>query len=111
MGSVFLTGEHRPYNKSEAVFTRVMPNHDFHPLKGEWGAWELTGRFSYVDLNSKEIRGGKEGNLTLGLNGYLSRNLEVMANWIRVRVEDRDTHPQIGTGEADIYQVRFQIAF
>jgi phosphate-selective porin len=72
---------------------------------------EPTARFSYVDCNSKEIRGGEEGNLTLGLNGYLSRHLQVMLNWIRARVKDRDTHPRVETGEADIYQARFQIAF
>lgn len=110
-GSVFLTGEHRPYKKSEAVFTRVKPNHDFRPLKGEWGAWELTGRISYVDLNDKKIQGGKEFDITLGVNGHLTSNLQVMFNWVRAWTKDRGTDPALERGKANIFQGRLQLAF
>ena len=110
-GSFLLTGEHRPYKKSEGVFSQIKPKHDFCPLKGTWGAWELAARYSYIDLNDKNIQGGKEGNLTLGLNGYLNSYLQVMFNYIRVRVDNSSTSPPVNGGNADIFQTRFQVAF
>jgi phosphate-selective porin len=59
---------------------------------------EAALRFSYVDLNGKSIRGGREHNLTAGLNWYLTE-------------KNRETPPLIEDGIADILQVRFQIIF
>jgi phosphate-selective porin len=47
-GSWFLTGEHRPYDTSSAVFSRIDPRKSFPPWKGGWGAWELASRISGV---------------------------------------------------------------
>ena len=60
-GSVFLTGEHRIYNRSNGTFSRLIPYQVFEPLKGKGfggGAVELGVRYSLVDLNDKDIRGG-----------------------------------------------------
>jgi phosphate-selective porin OprO/OprP len=111
LGSFFLTGEPRPYNKSQGVFSRVKPRHDFHPFRGGWGAWELAARYSFLDLNDKDIQGGREKNITLGLNGYLNSYLQVMFNYIRIKVDGRGTTPPVGSGNADIFQTRIQLAF
>jgi phosphate-selective porin OprO/OprP len=111
LSSYFLSGEHRNYNTKSGVFTRIKPKHPFHPTKGGWGAWELGIRFSYVDLNNKGVNGGKEHNLTAGLNWYLSTKTRFMFNYIRALVEDRQNRPSIEDGSADIFQARFQIAF
>ena len=70
--SFFLTGENRKYNTTDGVFMNIHPHRNFDPLKGKWGAWELAARYSYINLNnsSGEINGGKEDNVTLGLNWY-----------------------------------------
>ncbi|MBN1102285.1 MAG: porin, partial [Deltaproteobacteria bacterium] len=109
-GSWFLTGEARKYERSKAVFAGVDVNHGFHPLEGGWGVLELGLRYSYLDLNDREIRGGREKNLTLGLNWYLYPEVRLMANYIRARVEDRASPPVDG-GSANIWMIRFQLAF
>ena len=109
-GSYFLTGEHRNYNASSGVFSRVRPKHNFRPLKGGWGAWELGLRYSYIDLNDDDIKGGKESNFTAGLNWYLSPNYRLMFNYVRANVKDRAI-PQVENGRAHIFQARFQIAY
>jgi len=106
-GSYFLTGEHRNYNRSLGVFTGVTPKQGFHLFDEGWGALEMACRFSYVDLNDKAINGGKESNLTLGLNWYLNEKSRFMFNYTHARVTDR-VDPPIDNGRANIFQMRFQ---
>ena len=110
-GSYFITGEHRNYGRQSGTFYSLEPKHDFRPFKGGWGAWELTSRFSYIDLNSEAIRGGKEFNFTAGLNWYLNKKTRFMFNYIRAKVKDREIPPAVEDGSADIFQARFQIEF
>ena len=109
--SYFLTGENRIYGKRNAAFVRMVPRQDFGFGKDGWGAWELAMRYSSINLNDNRIQGGKEQNHTLGLNWYLSRDLRFMFNYIRAEVKDRRTTPTVPDGDADIFQVRFQIEF
>jgi phosphate-selective porin OprO and OprP len=109
-GTLCLTGEDREYNTSEGVLRSITPRRNFDPFRGGWGAWEIAARYSYIDLNSSGINGGKEGNLTLGLNWYLNPNLRLMFNYICAFVED-GANPAVDRGRASIYQGRLQIAF
>jgi phosphate-selective porin OprO and OprP len=109
-GSFFLTGESRPYDRDRAIFSQLKPLHAFRPWCGEWGAWELGLRYSYVDLNSGDIQGGKEKNITFGLNGYLSTNLRLIFNYVHARVEDL-AEPGGDHGTLNIFQGRFQVVF
>ena len=106
--SWFLTGEHRNYNRAIGVFTGVEPQPSFHPTKGEWGAWELAFRHSYVDLNDGDIYGGKESNFTVGLNWHHNRNVRLMFNYIHAYVKDRAS-PPVENGRSHIFQVRVQL--
>ncbi len=45
----FFTGEARGYNPATARWDRVKVNNPFD--KGGWGAWQLVGRFDYLDLS------------------------------------------------------------
>lgn len=82
----FLTGEHRPFNRKLAQIDRIMPKHEFNPWASDcdsgWGAWEVAGRFSYVDLNDKNIRGGQMHDYTAGLNWYLNPYWKIQFNYI-----------------------------
>ncbi len=109
-GSFVLTGEHRSYDTANAIFAGITPRRNFNPPQGAWGAWELAARYSYIDLNSHGIRGGEEGNITLGLNWYLHPNLRLTFNYISASVNER-TNPTVDHGRVNIFQGRFQIAF
>ena len=109
-GSFFLTGESRRYNIARATFTPEEPQHGFRPRKGNWGAWEVALRYSYIDLNDEGIKGGKERNITVGLNIYFHRKIRLMFNYVHARVEDR-AEPMIHDDSANIFQTRFQITF
>ena len=105
--SYLLTGEHRRYKNSDAVFTRVQPKRNLS-LKGDrgWGAWELALRYSAVDLDDGLIRGGKEEDYTLGLNWYLNPNTRVTWNYVHALI-DHDLYD----GALNIFQTRFQVDF
>jgi len=96
-GSWVLTGESHEYKKG--VFKGL-------PISRPGGAWELTARFSHVDLDDGKVQGGKERNITLGLNYHVNRHLRIMTNYIKVHSERR--------GKADdprILLVRAQLTF
>ncbi len=110
-GSYFISGEHRNYGTLSGTFYRLEPRQDFHFREKGWGAWEVAARFSYIDLNSEGIRGGREANFTAGLNWYLNPKTRFMLNYIWTRVKDRETPPPVDNGRANIIQARFQIEF
>jgi phosphate-selective porin OprO/OprP len=67
-----LTGEIRRYNESEAYFEPISPA---RPLfSGGPGAFELVLRYSYTDLKSGTIDGGRFWRLTPMLNWHLTNN-------------------------------------
>jgi phosphate-selective porin OprO/OprP len=109
--SYFLTGEHRIYGKRSGAFFRQIPRQDFSFGEGGWGALELALRYSYINLNDNRVQGGKEQNLTLGLNWFLSRKVRFMFNYTRAEVKDRGKTPVVPEGDADIFQMRFQFEF
>ncbi|MFO1040356.1 MAG: porin [Planctomycetaceae bacterium] len=80
----FLTGEHRPYDRKAGAIDRVIPQHNFGPWNGDcgWGAWEVAGRYSYIDLNDQNIRGGQMSDYTAGLNWYLNPYWKIQFNYI-----------------------------
>ena len=78
-GSYVLTGESRSYGGGS--FGGVTPT-------SPSGAWEVAARFSQMDLEDSGVMGGKQENITLGLNHYVSSNLRFMANLIRTDIEN-----------------------
>ena len=63
IGSWFVTGESRPYDRTAGVVRRVVP-------KGRWGAVELTTRFARVDLDDGLVQGGRYNRLEVGANWW-----------------------------------------
>jgi phosphate-selective porin OprO/OprP len=121
----FLTGESRTYNRTYGVFDRVTPFTDFFTLGRHggfcgWGAWEIAGRWSYVNLNDPNaaplpgIAGppavpnpGSMNNATLGLNWYWNAYSKVQLNWIHSFL---DTEAN-GDSDCDIFGARYQLEF
>jgi len=106
----FVTGEHRNYTPEYGNFGRTQLKSTFDPAGGAWGAFELAARVSYLDLNDRGVRGGRLFDVTGGVNWYLWSNVRVMANYIHSILRDRGTATP-GTGDGDIFEMRFQFDF
>jgi phosphate-selective porin OprO/OprP len=99
----FITKEHRPFINSYSTFGRLKPkNNVFNSEKGI-GAWEVALRYTNTDLNSKNIMGGEQGDITLGLNWYLNPATRIMLNQVWTHFP--------GAGNLNIFEMRFQIDF
>jgi len=101
--SYFLTGESKKYKSSYSGFNRVKPNKNFGGKNKGSGAWEVALRYSNSDLNSKDVFGGEQTDVTLGLNWYLNPVTRIMVNHVWEKVKN--------FGNAKTFQVRFQIDF
>lgn len=109
-GSWFLTGESRPYDVEGGDFGRVKPTSVLG--KGGYGAWEFGVRYSNLDLNSKDINGGKENNVTVGLNWYPTSHTRLMFNYVYVDVENVDADTGLTVDDnPNVFQVRAQVDF
>jgi phosphate-selective porin OprO/OprP len=100
----FLTGESRPYKRESGAFDRVRPRRPF--LYGDehgYGAWELLGRWSSLDLNSGAIRGGSVRDITAGVSWYLNPLTRVSANYV--------FSDQLQLGDAHAVMMRFWFDF
>lgn len=78
-GRYLLTGEAHEYDVRDGSFGSVKPN-------CPWGALEVAARFDFVNLNNKNIFGGAEHNVTVGLNWYVNGNVRLSANYIRANI-------------------------
>lgn len=106
-----LTGEHRLYDRSDGIFDGVIPAHDFSLAHGTWGAFELALRMATLDLDSQGLAGGRQRDLTAGLNWYLNPSTRLMFNYVHVFVTGRSNPPAVDGGRADIWQARLQLEF
>ena len=87
LASWFLTDDTRNYNFGAGDYEKVHVNAPL--LKGGKGAFELAFRASLVDLTDESVIGGKEKNISFGLNWYVNRHIRFMTNVIKVLDVDR----------------------
>lgn len=110
-GHLFLTGEHRDYNRDAGVFTRVVPLRPLAWTRGGFtgcGAWQLTARYSYLDLNNKAIQGGRVNDMTLGVNWFFNPNMKAQWNYF---LTARDAPGTAGDGLIHGFATRLAIDF
>jgi phosphate-selective porin OprO/OprP len=96
-----LTGEGRVYGARSATFGRLVPKRNFAPWEGSWGAFQVAARVSWIDLDDRDISGGRQLDVTLGLNWVLHTNARLAFNYVHGHVR--------GSGNADIAQIRIQL--
>ena len=96
-GSWVLTGESRGYKRG--VLKGIVPTRP-------GGAWELTARYSRLNLNDSPVTGGSEHTLTFGVNWYASKNTRVTLNYIRVNSDRRAV-----SDNPRILELRLQLSF
>lgn len=115
--SYFLTGEHRVYDRHHGRFARVIPHTSAwtidptshaHQPRVSWGsgAWEVAARYSRVNLNDADIRGGRLSDVTLGVNWYLNANFRIQWNYL---YSDRDVSAPRNDGTAHAFVMRFSL--
>lgn len=86
-----LFGTPRLYSEKSGAFTApgVSEKEEFDPATNHWGALEVVGHYSVIDLNShlndavaaNVIRGGQQTVWTGGLNWYPNRHFRVMLDY------------------------------
>ena len=103
MASYIITGEYRPYVKSNGTFSRIVPKQNATGKNWGAGAWEVAARYNVVDLNDADLEGGNMDAYTLGLNWHLNPHAKIMWNYVMADVED--------LGDVDVFQMRVQFDF
>ncbi len=79
-----LTGE-------DATFQYLNPSRPFRPQDGNWGAWQLVGRFGQFDLDpdtfpafaNPATSARSATTWSVGINWWLNRNLRVLTSFSR----------------------------
>jgi phosphate-selective porin OprO/OprP len=103
LAAYLLTGEVRPYNEKAGLFEAVSPTQSV--FNGGKGAWELVLRYSYVDLDSGLINGGKFQRITPMVNWHLSDNARMEFVYGYSSLDREDV-----TGNTQYLQARLQLS-
>ena len=74
-----LTGEMRPYNKKSGTFGSVPIARTVY--QGGKGAWEVSGRWSTIDLSDGLVEGGEMDIASLGVSWWLTPIFSVGLNY------------------------------
>jgi phosphate-selective porin OprO/OprP len=77
--SWIVSGEMRPFNKRNSLFRPVPVAKSVY--QGGWGAWELSTRFSRIDLTDGTIDGGEMDIWSLGASWWLTPFFNVNMNY------------------------------
>ncbi len=113
-----LTGETRPYNAGSASYGGIAPADPFSLSGGGWGAWEIAGRYSTIDLNDRlaaanGVAGGRQTVYTLALNWYINRNVRLMFDYLHGNIARQVSPTNFGDAGSKFNAIamRTQVAF
>lgn len=104
--SFFLTPDHHSYDFQDAEFGRL------NPAK-HYGAVELLTRFSSVDMDDLDVRGGNSTATTFGFNWYANSNVRFLFDYVLVN-NNRNANAKgslVGNDDYSFMTFRFQTAF
>jgi phosphate-selective porin OprO/OprP len=132
-GAWTLTGERRRWNAANGGFVGARPEKPFNPETGDWGAWEIAARYSFLDLNENEgelgtapllgaVRGGTQEVVSLGLSWTPNAVIRFILQGQHVRIDRLDPEnssivtpvPGVGAQIGQEFQtiaLRSQVAF
>ena len=116
--SLVLTGETHPYIPATAAYGGIIPANPFSLWGGGWGAWEIAGRVSTMNLNNQlgttnGVAGGQQTIYTAGLNWYVNGNVRFMFNYLHGNIAKQISPTNNGDAGArfDAFAMRTQVAF
>jgi phosphate-selective porin OprO/OprP len=98
------TGEMRPYNTVSGAFKDISPKRPV--FEGGPGAWEAVLRYSYTDLDSRNVHGGTFARITPMVNWYLSENVRLEMAYGYGRLNRFNLK-----GNTQFFQTRLQLQF
>ncbi len=98
------TGETRSYNRAGGFFNAVSPARSV--FSGGPGAWELVTRFSYIDLDSGPLHGGRFWRFTPMVNWHLDDILRLEFVYGYGSLDRFSVN-----GRTHFFQSRLQLAF
>lgn len=99
--SYFLTKESRAYDFPDGNFAGITPINN-----KKYGAWQVLGRISRLNLNDHAVQGGQETNFTAGLNWYINTVVMLKFNVIRAFARPAFNGRNVNT---TIYAARIQL--
>jgi phosphate-selective porin OprO/OprP len=117
-GGWVLTGE-------DVTYSGVVPRHPFNPFHGDWGALQLLGRCSALDVDSAAFSHSYFANpaasasaareWSVGLNWYLNRNVRVGASFAHTTFDGGGTGASavglVTHKDENVLFTRLQLAF
>jgi phosphate-selective porin OprO/OprP len=113
-----LTGETHTYNPGNAAYNGILPANPFSLSSGGWGAWEIAGRVSTINLNDQlalanGVAGGRQTIYTAGLNWYVNGNIRFMFNYLHGDITKQlsATNTTDTGAKFDAFAMRTQVAF
>jgi phosphate-selective porin OprO/OprP len=116
--SLVLTGETHPYIPADAVYGGISPANPFSLWGGGWGAWEIAGRISTMNLNDQlgttnGVAGGQQTIYTAGLNWYVNGNIRFMFDYLHGNIAKQVSPTNSGNAGArfDAFAMRTDVAF
>jgi phosphate-selective porin OprO and OprP len=96
-----LTGESREFKNSSGTLGRVMPDR-------ESGAWEISGRYSFLNLNDKDIVGGSDRSIGMAFTWYANYNIAVTGEYMKHHAKKSTTLEKLNF---DSIGARLQLVF
>ncbi|WP_309606762.1 porin [Phenylobacterium sp.] len=96
-GGWTVTGERRRFNAATFAWDSPLVDHPFSLADRTWGAWELAGRYSDMNLNyhagavgtapgADALRGGDQRIVTAGVNWFPNTFFRLMLDFQDVRI-------------------------
>jgi phosphate-selective porin OprO/OprP len=106
----FITGESRNYDIKSGKYKRPKPT------RQGLGAWEVAARWSSIDLQDRDILGGRENNFTSGVNWWINQNIMFRFNYVygMLRPNSAEADPPLVGGideNIHAFMARAQIVF
>ena len=95
-GGWVLTGESRPYDRRVGYARRIIPQNDM-------GAVELIARYGNIDLDDKQVHGGRMSKWMLGTNWWIDRDWKASISYGTSTLDRFNIE-----GETDIMLFRLQ---
>ncbi len=97
-----LTGESRNFSAYNGTLGQVIPSNP------EFGAWEVSGRYSFLNLNDKDIVGGADHGIGAAVTWYANKNVAITGEYLKHYIKKSVTLEKI---HVDTIGARLQFVF